>query len=427
MLALALTLAAALPAADTTRVPARAADAPVAQLSVHRQSALPLVALRLSLLADDPPGYAGAGHLFQHLMLPGLEEQVARVGGRVQIARTADAVVYTVIGPASEMGQLSTILRSTLHTPVAGTAQMLAALRQVGEERAAERETAPSYVRAALRAKLFPAQVSVAGTEAAAARLNVAPLAQVWAAMYRPERVSVTAVGDVQLAAVQRAFASIPDAEPVADAAAPASTDSASSDSTAARPDSASVQEPRALVDSVPGFAGDRAPQATRGWIGAAWPADSADPAAVTVAARLVRDALRSRLPASFVEVEHWWTHDGQALAVVVASPAPALARTRRAVPGALAIVADSVDADQVRRAAAAVRREMVFYARTPERMAEVLGSFTDRTGRRDAAQDFFAAVGAVDVDAVRRALAQLTAATRATVDVPPQKLPTTP
>ncbi|HEX2189311.1 MAG TPA: hypothetical protein VHG51_10460, partial [Longimicrobiaceae bacterium] len=78
----------------------------------------------------------------------------------------------------------------------------------------------------------------------------------------------------------------------------------------------------------------------------------------------------------------------------------------------------------RVRDAAAGVRRDMLFYARRPERMADVVGQFIDREGDPDAAQRFYAAVEQVDEEAVRRVLEQLAERTPTTVDVPPQRLP---
>jgi predicted Zn-dependent peptidase len=144
MLNLAVAFALAFAAPDT--VPPPPPDAAVLAepaIVVLRQPALPIVALRLSLLADDPPGYAGAGHLMQHLLLPRLEERIARVGGRVQAVRTSDAVVYTVVGPAGELDYMAETLRAVLRAPTAGTAEMLAAAAAVTQERGAEREIAP--------------------------------------------------------------------------------------------------------------------------------------------------------------------------------------------------------------------------------------------------------------------------------------------
>ncbi|HEX2078635.1 MAG TPA: hypothetical protein VHG08_13025 [Longimicrobium sp.] len=386
-----LSLAAAAPDTVPALPPAAAQPAVV----VLRQPALPIVALRMSLLADDPPGYAGAGHLIQHLFLPRLEERMARVGGRVQAVRTSDAVVYTVVGPASELGYLAETLRSVLRAPAAGTGEMLAAAAALGQERGAEREIAPQYVRAALRAGLFPDDLPAAGTEAALARLNTAPLDGVWAAMYRPDRVSIVAVGDVEIAGVRRAFGELPAA---GDAELPP------------------------LADTVRAFAADT-PQATRGWFGRAWSAAEADPAALTVTARLLRNHLRRRMTRSAVDVEHWWTHHGQALALVVATPDSLVPVARRTVEGSLAALRETLDEPLVREAAGSVRREMLFFARTPERMADVLGAFADRGESADAAQRFYAAVAEVTEADVRVVLDLLLEAEPAVVYVAAQRL----
>jgi predicted Zn-dependent peptidase len=399
MLALVLALAGA-PAADTLRARTQPDAALEPVVIVHRQPALPVVALRLSLLAEDPPGYAGAGHLFQHLLLPGLQEQVRRVGGRVAVVRSADAVVYTVSGPATELDYLAGVLRSALRAPLPGTTELLLALNQLADERSSERDVAPAFVRAALRSGAFPDQLPAAGTDAGARRLETARLEEVWAAMYRPERVSVVAAGDVEPGSVLRAFQTLPPLE---------------------EGDSAV-----ALEDSIPAFGGV-SPEATRGWVGAAWATDSVSPAALSVAARLLRDGLRRRLPDAQVDTEHWWTHDGQALALVMAAPGPRLPVLRRAATEALDTLAADLDGDAVRRAASSVRREMLFYARTPERMVELLGDFADRTGDRAAAQAFFDALDRVGEDDVRAALETLNLSVPARVEVPPQRLRTTP
>jgi predicted Zn-dependent peptidase len=382
-------------AADTTSLPAAVRQEGPA-VTVHRQPALPLVALRLSLLADDPRGYAGAGHLMQHLHLPGMEEQAARVGGRVQASRTSDALVYTVTGPASELGYLAGVLRGALAVPRPAQSQMLVALNTLSEERAAERETAASYVRAALRQGIFPGELPAAGTPASAARLESAPLDAMWGEMYSPERVSVVAVGNVDAGEVARALRSLPAAGEARLGETP--------------------------MDTAPALAADT-PQASRAWIGWAVAAPEADAAALSVAARLVRTRLRRTVPNATVEVEHWWTHRGHALAIVAATTGARAVAARRSVAGALAATATALDEAAVRDAAAGVRRDLLFYSRTPERMAEVLGAFADRGEGGDAAQRFFTALDAVTVDSVRAALEGARAGTPVVVSVAPQRL----
>ena len=387
-----LALALALAAADTVPVTGPATEPAVL---VHRQPAHPVVALRLSLLADDPPGYAGAGHLLQHLVLPRLEERVGRVGGRVQAIRTTDAVVYTVVGPAAELDYLAESLRAALAPPPAVNADLLPALAALAQERDSEREVAPSYARVALRARLFPQALPSAGTPAGAERLATARLGDVWASMYRPERLSIIAVGAVEVDDVRRAFRELPAG--------------------------ATVSLPPG-IDSIPPLAADT-PQATRGWLARGWQANDVDPAALTVTARLLRNHLRRRMTRSAVEVEHWWTQHGQALALVVATPDSLVRVARGTLDNSLVALGETLTPELVRDAAAGVRREMLFFARTPERMAEVLGAFADRGEPADAAQRFYAAVEGVEVGDVREVLERLRARDVVSLEIPAQRI----
>lgn len=392
-----LTLTAALAAADTVTDPAAAARVAPAAVVVHHQPAIPIVALRMSLLSDDPAGFAGAGHLIQHLQQPRLRERVRQVGGQVQIQRSSDALVYTVIGPAAELGYLAEVLQSALRVPSASAGEMFVATRDLEEERLAEWETAAAHVRAELRSRLFPEDLPPAGTPASAARLDAGLLSALWGEIYRPERVAVVAVGDVSLAEVQRVFSDLP------------------------APPSERLR--RTYQDTVP-VARLAPAEATRGWLGLGYPASDVDPVALTVTARLLRDALRERLPTASVETEHWWTHHGQALVAVVAAPENALPLARRTLGAALASLQQNLSEERVRAAATAVRREMLFFARTPERMAEVVGRFVDRDGDPDAAQRFFADLERVALRDVERVVERLSERTPLRVDIPPQELP---
>lgn len=367
-----------------------------ASVVVHHQPAIPIVALRMSLLVSDPPGFAGAGHLIQHLVYPRLREQVRRVGGQAQIQRSSDALVYTVIGPAAELEYLSDALRSVLSPPIATVGEMVVAMRALEEERLAEWETAASHIRAEMRSRLFPQDLPAPGTAASAARLEARLLRPIWAEIYQPQRVSVIAVGDVRLDEVRRVFAELPP------------------------PPRERLGE--SYTDTVP-VARLAPAEATRGWMGLGYSAARMDPVALTVTARLLSDDLRSRLPTAGVEVEHWWTHHGQALAVVVAAPEASIPLARRTLGTALTALRQELTEGQVRAAATAVRREMLFYARTPDRMAEVVGRFTDRDGDPDAAQQFFTDLEVVRLADVQQVIDRLAERTPVRVDIAPQAL----
>lgn len=376
------------------------AAAPAA-LIVHSQPALPLVALRLSLLADDPAGYAGVGHLLQHLHYPALQEQVARVGGQVRLERNSDALVYTVVGPAAELAYLGGVLRSALAVPRVSETTLRIEAGVLAEERLAEWETAAGHVRAALRQQLFPQDLPATGTVAAARRWTVEALPGLWAQMYRPERVSVVAVGDVNVELVARAFGELPE------------------------PPAAPLPEPR--VDTLPPRPPARA-EATQGWLALGYAAEpGAEPAALSLAAWLLRRELRAHLPDASVEVEHWWTHHGQALVLVASAPEAALPVARRALAVGLPSLLPELTPGRVRAAAEALRREMLFHSRGPANMASLLGQFADRGGEPDAAQRFYDALGATGAGELERLLTTLAARTPARVELPPQPLPRRP
>jgi predicted Zn-dependent peptidase len=350
----------------------------------------------MSLLADDPPGLAGAGHLLQHLHYPRLESEAQAVGAHVRIDRTADALVYTITGPAAELRYLATILRSTLQPPQAGEGARLTAQRDLAEERLAEWETADRHLRSALRTRLFPGDISGAGTDGSAARLARRPLDEVWARMYRPERLSVLAVGDIDLDLVRREFADLPEGVVV--------------------PGGSAMTDTATLVPLAPA-------EATRGWFGIGYEASDLPPAAVSIAARILGDALAERLPGSEATGEHWWTHHGQALVLMAAVPPTLVASAPGVVQGLpSSIVAQLTDA-AVATAARAIRHDMLFYSRTPDRMAEVLGHFIDRGGDASSAQAFYAELDRVRADDVRAVLREVTAGTAVRVEIPPQKL----
>jgi predicted Zn-dependent peptidase len=396
---LALYLTTSLAAADTSLATAPALEEQARPaIAVLRQTSIPLVALRLSILADDPPGYAGAGHLIQHLVHARLRDQVGRIGGRVRLERSSDAVIYSVSGPAEEMPFFAEALRSVLEPPSATEVELIRASQELAEERLAEWETAGRHVRAALRAQLFPADLPAAGTDASAARLTRrGGLDAAWSLLYRPERVSVVAVGDVRIRDVEAAFERLP------------------------APLEATVASPDAEIARVEPLS---APQATRGWLATAYLADDVSPAAVTLATRLAGDLLRERLPTATVDAEHWWSHHGHALVLVVAVPPGEIPEARAALASALRDARRAVSPRRLELAASGLRREMLFYSRTPDRMAEVIGSFLDRSGDADSAQRFYAELEELSTREVDRALDELMDRPPVRAEVPPQTLP---
>ena len=367
---------------------------------VHRQPAIPLVSLRLSLLVDDPPGLAGAGHLVQHLHHERLRSRARTVGGQVRMERSSDAIIYTVTGPAAELDYLVGLLKETLTVPQVSTGARLSAERDLMQERLAEWETADAHLRSALRSWLFPADLSAAGTALSAPRLSDASVEEMWERLYRPDRLVLIAVGDVEPSEVRAAFAGLPAPPPPG---------------------------PLAIGVDTASRAPLAAAEATRAWFGAGFRTDDLPPAAVSVAARLLARDMAGAITGADVTSDHWWTHHGQALVLVAALQPGQLNAARARLEGAFARLARTVDDEDVADAAAAIRHDMLFYARTPAQMAEVLGRFVDRGGDADSAARFHAELEALDAEDLREVLLRLAEAPAVHGDIPPQRLNVNP
>jgi predicted Zn-dependent peptidase len=399
---LALILLGGLLASDTVSPPpfeaeararARTGEVP-ARIIVHPQPEVPLVALRLSILADDPPGYSGTAHLVQHLQLRQMEQEAAQVGARVQIARTADAIVYSVMGPAVELDYLARVLRLALVVPAFGTGDFLVAMHELAEERLAEWETAEGHVLATLRSQFFPHRLPAPGSQEAANRLTAEQIPALWDYIYHPDRVSLVGVGNVTPNDVQAVFGDLRDARPA---------------------------RITPLTETVP-ISPLAPPEATHGWFGVGWLATDADPVAVALLGRLLERHLRSRMTTVSLRVEHWWTRDGQALVAVAATSETERPNARRILANPLGALQRELDTAAVRAAGTALRRELVFYARTPDRFAELLGSFADRGGALDT-QQFYDTLEQLRLGDVLLAMDALRAVEPVRVEVAPQRV----
>jgi hypothetical protein len=65
----------------------------------------------------------------------------------------------------------------------------------------------------------------------------------------------------------------------------------------------------------------------------------------------------------------------------------------------------------------------MLFYSRTPDRMAEVIGRFVDREGDPNETERFYGELDLVDDESVREVLERVLDRTPARAEVPPQAL----
>ncbi len=219
--------------------------------------------------------------------------------------------------------------------------------------------------------------------------------------MYRPERISVVAIGGVSASEVENAFRDMGSLLGTGVGEVP--LDDLAVDT--------AVVTPGAV------------PQATRNWLGVGYSLSNVEPAAVSITARLLQRSLQRSLRTAQVTADHWWTHHGQAMSLVVASPTARPASLVAPVTAAIQQLQDALDQEQIRGVATEIQREMLFASRTPERMAEMIGQFVDRDRDPNAAQQFYARLARVNEREIRRVLTAMTASPPQQVQVPAQVL----
>lgn len=375
--------------------------------------AVPLVAIRLSIPLTDGV-LPGAARTFAHLAGPELEAAARSVGGTARVQRTPGHVVFSVEGPERSLDVLASALRRAVLEPPF-TAQALVRARAAAEEEIlATLERPDTRARALLRRRVYLDDAGLETDAAGLSRLTLERLRHLWSAQTSPERMRVVLVGPVPEPLVLAAFGRWP---------APRMQGSPADSAAAAAP-----ERP--------------APQVLRPWAGIAFRVDGAEPGALAVAAELVRRRVAaSALARGLAEV--WWQPQGPALAVLGSAEgdAPALAAARASAPplragpsgealGASDLVlylrrmvaeaAALLKDDQVAAAARSLRWELLYAARTPAGLAELLGAMEDATGAADGAARLVESLGRVSTDAVRALLERMLAATPAFVEVAP-------
>ncbi|HEX7118684.1 MAG TPA: insulinase family protein [Longimicrobiales bacterium] len=359
---------------------------------VYRSMVAPsLVAMRLSVPTEEPPGLRGATRLLQELVREELEGSATAIGARIELERAPGHAVYAIVGPRASFEAMVALLRRAVTRPVGDPREVAVARARVARDALAALELPGARVRTGLLAALF----STADTSAASRRLDqwtAADLEGFRRRYFVPDRMTVVVVGAVSLDAAAAAFTDWP--APAAPPPLPA---------------------PSIPADSAP------PPQAVARWAGIGWSVEGHDPAVLAVASTLVTRRLAGS-GLSRARAELWWSRDRLGF-VVVGSALPgsetgtAPAQTLRR---AIEQTAEQVRAEDVLDARRSLRHELVFDARTPHGLATLLGRFTERTGDPHAAAAFLDALRRVDAGQVRAALLALVHGPPAVVEVAP-------
>jgi predicted Zn-dependent peptidase len=361
-----------------------------------------LVALRLSVPIDEETSPPGAARILQELARKPLEAEARRIGARIEFSTTPAHAVYMVSGPVGVFGALVALLERAIGPPALSMRSLESARVAVQWEAAAALETPAGLVRRRLQKAMFPFLPAPSGAPAALAPLRPTDLDAFWRRNYRPERMTLVAVGPVRGDRVAAAVAEWRGPEPARH--------------TPGRPPH---------IDVAP--ADGPEPQVVSSWVGLGYPLEGEDPVVVAVAARLIDERLAAQGFRS-VSAELWWDAGRLGIAVIGADLPGSAAEANGDVARSLAdrlgtLVRETVhsaSAASIRRARDDLEMRILLGARTPAGLASLIGELADRAGDPEAAPDFVAALAELDESEVLALLDRLSYQAPIPVEVAP-------
>ncbi|TVP49110.1 MAG: insulinase family protein [Gemmatimonadales bacterium] len=307
------------------------------------------VALRLSFPLAESRDEAGAAQILRALAETRMQGMARRIAAQARVVRTAEALVYEVAGPASEIDFLVWILNEGLRQPEADR------FNQVRRDQVAEvlrrQETPQGVLAHRIREAAGGSPVPLLGSQVALDRMHSGVVEDLWRRSHGRDRARIVVVGDVDPEVV---LASVSDLKLLA-----------------------SSGEARPAVSSAAGQPTMR-PEVIRHWVAEAWTMDRPRDARALVAVALLGERLRSgggdyELGAEVWDIAGRWT--------LVISGA-AYPRTHQAmrtrIPALLGEALSAVSEDAVRTQSARIRGDILLQASTPWGLADLVGQAMD-------------------------------------------------
>jgi predicted Zn-dependent peptidase len=333
-----------------------------------------VAALRLAVPLTEGRAEAGAGQILRALALHHMETLARPVGVRVHVSRTPWGLAYEVEGAAADFEYLAYLLREAVAEPDVSGATFGEIRMTQGTAAARALETPGGLLMRRLRAGVAPGLPPMEGTPATVDRLDGAMVRSVWRRSHQASAmtlvVAAPVVPEVVLAATRGLGAPEADARGPLDAPAP---DRASPDA-----------------------------ETLRAYYGEAFPSTPVADALPAVAAILVAHRLGTTADGYELGMELWELPNRWALVVTGRAYPRRADAMRSAVSGAMAAARDALNPDEVERAVAQVRRDVLLRARTAGGLVAVVGRAAEAEGDARAAAATLDALDAVDVDRIR-------------------------
>ena len=309
-----------------------------------------VVALRLSVPLGESEEEAGAGQILRSLADDRMRSMARRIGARSRVARTPEALVYEVSGPASELDFLVRILNEGLRPPEPDR------FNQVRRDQLAEvlrrQETPQGVLALRIREAAGGSRVPLLGSTPALERMHAGVVQAVWARSHARDRARLVLVGGV---VAEVALAAVADLRLPSSAPSPVT------------PPAGSLPQPRLN------------PEVIRHWVAEAWPLDRPRDARGLVMVGLLGDRLQSGGGGDYELGAEVWEIAGRWTLVVSGAAYPRTQQAmRNRLAGLLAEVDGALSDESVRTHAARVRGDILLQAATPWGLAETVGQALD-------------------------------------------------
>lgn len=344
-----------------------------------------LVAIRLSIRAEDPPGLEGAGRVLQLLSRDHLLAEAEALGAKLEVSRSPSHLIYSIVGPSGQFPGMAGIIRRATERPALSPQGLAVARALANREAAADMETPDRLVRRRLQSALFPLLRPPSGEAETIAALEADDLEWYWARSFRPEAFVLVIVGRADPETVFSTFRRWPD------------------------PPNAPRAPPRVPI---PGLrSGTTLPEVIHPWAGVGYVVTNADPVVLTVAAALIDERLAT-LGLSAAHSEIWWGADRLGLTLVGGAgngqADGANVRISELLEAAIPAALTGATPTRILTIRRSLYGKMLLRGRSPDGLAELIGELADRTGDPTGIESFLARLATIQPGPVRTFLRSL-------------------
>lgn len=348
-----------------------------------RAAGSPGAAIRVSVPISEGDAAAASALVHQHATLGRLRGNAATLGAQVDSERTLDRLAYSVRGAVADFEHLVWLIRLAAGRPEVGAVAFEDARGAALAEIERTEEVPAEALYAALQRQLAPTRGWGPTLGTLVAVLTPMQLEDFWRHAFRRDSIRVTIVADVPVEAVLASLDGL---------GAPAASQPIATASAA-----------RAAAPPPP-----HRPETLRTWYGVAHVAGAESYALAVVAARLLAGALLEDAGVEAPRVDVWRLEERVAIAIGGAAYPAAAPRMIRTIDGLLPRLRGDLQAAGVTSAASAVRRQILYGARTPWGLGALLGRQFDATGDPSAAERLMGELQRVDAEMMRSFLAAL-------------------